>query len=378
MGTFLPLAVGLSVQCGMDFGLILLFSGLMNLFSGLYFGIPVPVQPMKVIAAVAIAEGLSPLEIAASGIMVGAIVLLVGATGLARRIGGIFPHAIVRGIQLAIGLKLFWAGLQFINNSGYRVGLDSAITAVAAITLILLSFKYRNIPAALAIFAAGIFMAFYSNQINLSTMSLGSTLPGFLSFSLNDFSIGLFAGTIPQLPLTLLNSVVAVCALSGDLFQGRKLSENRISLSVGIMNLIACPLGGMPMCHGAGGLAAQYRFGARTGGSIVFLGIAKIALALLFGSSLLNLMIAFPSSILGAMLLFAGWQMAVVCRDIKGLRSAAIFATTAIMSLTIGLVWGVASGFAIYRLVRPSPDTGKFYPASAEKQEAEKCLMETT
>ena len=137
---------------------------------------------------------------------------------------------------------------------------------------------------------------------------------------------------------------VAVCALSVDLFPDRPAGLRRVAISVGLMNVIAGWFGGMPMCHGAGGLAGQYRFGARTNGSILFLGAVKMAVAILFGASLMTLCRSFPASILGAMLAFSGLELALVTRDQTSRTDAFV------MFLTVGACLGlnnIALGFAI-------------------------------
>jgi len=82
------------------------------------------------------------------------------------------------------------------------------------------------------------------------------------------------------------------------------------AISVGLMNLLTCPFGGMPVCHGSGGLAGQHRFGARSGLSMVMLGVAKLIVGLLFGAAAFAWMQAFPSAILGVFLVVAGLQLA--------------------------------------------------------------------
>lgn len=149
---------------------------------------------------------------------------------------------------------------------------------------------------------------------------------------------------LPQIPLTTLNSVVAVCALSVDLFPERTASPRKVAVSVGVMNLVGAWFGAMPICHGAGGLVGQHRFGARTNGSILLLGLAKMTLAVLFGASLISLCRAFPASVLGVMLGASGLELALAARDQNDRASAAT------MLLTAGACLGlndVALGFAI-------------------------------
>ena len=147
-----------------------------------------------------------------------------------------------------------------------------------------------------------------------------------------DWKQGLLQGALPQLPLTTLNSVVSVCALAHSLYPEKRkrtvastpsssastlmadavISRREVSWSVGLMNLILCPLGAMPCCHGVGGLAGQHKFGARHGASVVFLGLAKMITALLLGRSILRVLESLPSSILGLMLVVCGHELAVM------------------------------------------------------------------
>ena len=109
------------------------------------------------------------------------------------------------------------------------------------------------------------------------------------------------------------------------------------------MNLLCCPWGAMPMCHGAGGLASQYRFGARSGGSLVILGAGMVALALLFGGSLLVWLEHYPRAVLGVLLGLGGLELARVCRDqLKWRDSAATWpcATRLLTNMALGFLAG--------------------------------------
>ncbi len=170
------------------------------------------------------------------------------------------------------------------------------------------------------------------------------TLPSWHPPAWGDFVTAFPKATLPQIPLSTLNSVIAVCALATDLFPDRPGSARRVAASVGLMNLVACWFGGMPMCHGAGGLAGQYRFGARTNGSILFLGGVKVAIAVLLGAPLMALMLAFPESILGVMLAFSGIELALVTRDQVRKTDAFVMFLTAGACLRLG---NIAAGFVI-------------------------------
>lgn len=344
MGTFLPLLVGMSAQNGLDFGTALFFSGLFNVVTGLTFAIPMAVQPMKAIAAVALTQGLTLPEILAAGATVSAIVLLLGVTGLIDWVNRVVPKPVVRGLQLALGLSLLMKGLQMVAGTHVTLGPDSYLTGAVAALVILALFSSRRIPSALALFAVGLGLAVWKTPAIAHSLQLGLSLPGWSAPTWPAFVSAFPKAALPQIPLTTLNSVVAVCALSVDLFPDRAASPRRVAVSVGLMNLVGAWFGAMPMCHGAGGLAGQYRFGARTNGSILFLGTAKMIVAILFGASLMALCRAFPASVLGAMLGFSGIELALVTRD-QGDRTSAFT-----MLVTAGACLGlndIALGFAI-------------------------------
>jgi hypothetical protein len=362
LGTFLPLLVGMVSMCGLQLGPAVLCSGVMNLATGLVFGIPLPVQPMKAIAVVAIAEGLREPQILAAGIATGAVILVLTGAGLIDRLRRAIPLCVVRGLQLAIGLKLLTEGVRMIAGTHTLIGWDSIGLGVLCAGLVWALYGSTRVPSALVIFAVGLAALIGARPALLGQIGLGMSwrLPNLANPS--DWAVALWRGTLPQIPLTLLNSVIAVSALSVDLFPHRPAAPRRLAFSVALMNLVTCPLGGMPLCHGAGGLAAQYRFGARTGGSMVMLGTAKIFLALLFGSSLLTWLQAYPASVLGVLLLFGGLELALVCRDQIHRRDFLVVLLTAGLCLgantTVGFIGGwTAALLALWRglLTQESP-----------------------
>jgi MFS superfamily sulfate permease-like transporter len=344
LGTFLPLLVGMASQNGLDFGAALFFAGLFNIVTGLTFGIPMAVQPMKAIAAVALTQGLTAPQILAAGIAVSAIILVLGVTGLINALDRAIPRSVVRGLQLSLGLSLLIKGLQMVAGIHAMLGWDGVATGVASALLVLSLVGSRRIPAALVLFAAGIAIALARDPGVGRQIHLGMSLPHWSPPGWRDFVSSFPSAALPQIPLTTLNSVIAVCALSGSLFPDRPASPRRVAVSVGLMNLVAGWFGGMPMCHGAGGLAGQYRFGARTNGSILFLGAAKMLVAILFGASLMGLCRAFPGSVLGVMLAFSGIELALVFRDQTGRADAFSGLLTAGACLALN---NVGAGFAI-------------------------------
>jgi hypothetical protein len=328
LGTFVPLVVSLIIVCGMEGGSVLFFAGLANLTVGLAFNQPIPVQPMKAIAAVAIAEGLAPGEIAAAGFMSGAILLALVLTGLVTAAERWIPRPVVRGIQLGVGLKLAVKGVTMAAAGGWW-DLDGRVLALAAALLVLLTARAPRFPSALIILVAGIVLIPLEGLDRLAGVSLGWSGPIWIWPSLEQWELGLTRGALPQLPLTLINSVIAVCALSGDLFPGRAIGTRPMAISVAVMNLGTCLFGAMPSCHGSGGLAGQHRFGARTGGSMVVL------------------------SLLGVLLAFAGLELGLAAREESSRNAFFVVVATAggilAVNAAVGLLLGLAAALLLLR-----------------------------
>lgn len=316
LGTFLPLAIALALNGTVSLSSTLIFSGIFNILTGLFFGIPLPVQPMKAIAAVALAQSFSNGSIAAAGIFVSVCVFVFSITGLLRWFADAIPIPVIKGIQVGAGLSLIigsggslLSSLSWIHPSW----ADNLIWAIAAFIFLLVTNIYRTIPYALIVFILGLVFAIIRSALAANLPSLEIWHPFVLAPSGAEWARGAINAGIGQLPLTTLNSVVAVVHLAGDLLPNvHTPSITSIGISVAVMNLVGCWFGAMPVCHGSGGLAAQYRFGARSGSSVVFLGALKLIIGVFFGESLVNLLKKFPSAMLGVMVIAAGLELASV------------------------------------------------------------------
>ncbi len=352
LGIFVPLTASLIVVCGMEGGSVLFFAGLLNVLVGVAFNQPIPVQPMKAIAAVAIAEGLAPGEIAAAGFLTGALVLALVLTGLVTAAERWIPRPVVRGIQLGVGLKLAAKGVTMAFAGGWWA-LDGCLLALGAAFLVLLTARAERFPSALILLVLGIALIPLDGLDSLAALSLGWGGPVWIWPDLAQWQVGLTQGALPQLPLTLLNSVIAVCALSGDLFPGRAIGTRPMAISVALMNLGTCLFGSMPTCHGSGGLAGQHRFGARTGGSMVLLGLAKMGVGILFGSAVGVLLAAFPTSILGVLLAFAGLELGLAARESSDRNAFFVVVATAggILGVNsaVGFLLGLGAALLLLR-----------------------------
>jgi MFS superfamily sulfate permease-like transporter len=256
--------------------------------------------------------------------LVGAAVLVLSATGLLRWIVRVVPIPVVKGIQMGAGLSLILgAGSSLLKPLRWADPvLDNRIWAAFAFLVLICTQRFPRLPYALCFFILSLVFAF----VNVMTSDHGLprfhvwhpqfVLPKWVNTSPGNSSALWMA--IGQLPLTTLNSIIAVSQLSSELLPHLPApSVTSTGFSVAVMNLTATWFGGMPVCHGAGGLAAQYRFGARSGASIIILGIFKILLGLIFGETLVDLLRHYPSSILGIMVFAAGLELAKVGNSVN-------------------------------------------------------------
>ncbi|PGH12612.1 hypothetical protein AJ80_06671 [Polytolypa hystricis UAMH7299] len=321
LGTFLPIVIALTVNKSISLSSTLIFSGIFNILTGLFFGIPLPVQPMKAIAAVAIANGFSRGEIAAAGIFVGACIFLFSVTGLLRWFARAIPIPVVKGIQVGAGLSLVISAAGKLLSSlswTHPSWADNYLWMIAAFLGLLATNIYRQIPYGLLVLILGLIFAFIlllspTHHKNSPLPSFGLWHPHFLLPNSRAWKTGIINAGIGQIPLTTLNSIIAVVHLAGELLPSVTTpSITSIGLSVAAMNILSCWFGAMPMCHGSGGLAAQYRFGARSGASVIFLGATKLLLGIFFGNTLLGLLDRFPAAFLGVMVIAAGLELASV------------------------------------------------------------------
>ncbi|KAG8625107.1 hypothetical protein KVT40_006858 [Elsinoe batatas] len=320
LGTLLPLLIALTLQGSISFSSTLVFSGLTNIFTGVYYGIPLPVQPMKAIAAVALTSNLSREETAGAGMFVGAAVLVGSVTGVLGVLERVVPLPVIRGIQLSAGLSLIMsAGTSLLRPLDWVSPVwDNYLLTLLAFLGLFFSSHRPAIPFALVVTLLGIVLS----ALALPSSRTGPNGPWIwhpttLVPSGDAFLKGTLQAGLPQLPLTTLNSILAVSSLAHALHLDVP-SPKSLGISVGLANLIAPWFGGMPVCHGSGGLAGQYRFGARSGASVIILGTVKLMLGLLVGDRAVGVLRGFPRSLLGVMVVAAGVELARVGGDVEG------------------------------------------------------------
>ncbi|OAY71056.1 Molybdate transporter 1 [Ananas comosus] len=395
LGTYVPIVLALALAKDLDLGTTLIFTGIYNIVTGLIYGVPMPVQPMKSIAAVAISSpSFSVPEIMAAGICTSAVLFLLGATRLMEVAYWLVPLPVVRGIQLAQGLSFAMSAVKYVRyeqdlakakslSQRPWTGLDGLVLAIVATCFIvivngagdeverleedddeeddddaadgpesgdggrrrrstwkrLLNKMASSIPSAVIVFVLGVILAVIRKPSAVKELRAGPSPIEVVRISRDAWKDGFVKGAIPQLPLSILNSVIAVCKLTKDLFPERaEPSAASVAVTVGAMNLVGCWFGAMPCCHGAGGLAGQHRFGGRGGGCVA----ASAPPSSRSGS----ILVQFPVGLLGVLLLFAGVELAIAARDMATRAEAFVALVCAAVSLVgssaaLGFVCGM-------------------------------------
>jgi len=341
-GTLFPLAIGYIAVCGLDPAGLFIWMGLVNIATGVIYRLPMPVEPKKVISVAAISQRWSPSLVYASGLGLGITWFVLTLSGLMRHIVRWTPMFVARGIQLALGITLAWQGLKLMR--------PDPLLGLVAIVIVLLLRKSRYAPATIVLMLLGVGIIAWRGQLGQS-LELTISLPPLTLPRLDDVWQAMLLAGFAQIPLSITNAVIATAALIRDYFPGKPVKEERLMLNMGFMNVIPAFFGGMPMCHGAGGLAGQYYFGARTGGANIIEGLIEISLGLFLGKSIGNLLTAFPMPLVGAMMLLVGIELGRVVLKLKGwgLR-VAVF--TAAFSVVANMAVGFGAGLAVAYLVR--------------------------
>lgn len=351
LGTDFPLIVGMILASGLDAGAALTMFGLMQLITGLTYGLPMPVQPLKAMAVIVITQQLEPSVLYGGGLVVGAVMLVLTLSGLLGRLARAIPHSVIRGIQFGLGLQLATLALgDFLPAEGLA---GYALAGVAfAITVALLG--NRRIPPALLVVTLGVgFALALRAEPSRMVESIGFTLPQLHVPSRQDLWLGFLLLAIPQIPLSLGNSIFATEQLVKDLFPQRRVSIGKLGLTYSLMNLVNPFFGGVPTCHGSGGLAGHHAFGGRSGGSVVIEGGMYLTVGLFFAAGFQEISLLFPKPILAVILFFEALVLLRLIRDVAASPSQlAITLIVGVIAVTLpyGYLIGLLLGVALDRL----------------------------
>ena len=350
LGTFLPLVLGLIALNQFSPQGIFLGFGILCIAVAIYYRRPIPVQPMKVISALVIAQGLSPGMMQASAMLMGLILLALAYSGAIEWLARQISQAISTGIQFAIGLQLLWMGAKMMSLSPW-IGFGAFAIIFASRWLPL---HYLSMPLVIGL---GMAWQNYSNaQSGTAAEFHFNDTPWSLGWpALSDWQSALTLLVLPQLAMTLTNAVIASSLMAREKFpeDAEKFTPKAFATSAGFGNLLLAPLGSISMCHGAGGLASQYAFGARRMWAPLIFGGFCLVVALCWGETVAWLLSLIPMAILGSLLATAGLQLASSKRLLDGRPFCmAVIGVTAVFSLAFNAAIGLLAGLALEFLRR--------------------------
>ena len=320
LGVLVPIAVALIVKNGLTPTAVLLPAGVLYVVAGLVYRLPVPVQPLKAFGAIAIAHGFGADDIAAGALLMGAIFLTLGASGLLDWVAKVFPHPIIRGIQLSVGLlfcqfawKLVSAPPKAFTDHRHSIWWLGIVTVVVIAAALLL--RRRQITLVFLLIAIVAMALSFDGSFRFGPSAVHTP-----HLSWAAFSAAAVALVLPQFPLSFANSCLATADTARTYFgdAARRVRPGRLATTLGLANLFAGAISGMPVCHGAGGMTAHRSFGARSGGAPIMLGSMLIALALAAGATLTVALSGFPVPILAGLLTVAGLLHITLLKDLRG------------------------------------------------------------
>jgi SulP family sulfate permease len=357
-GLFIPVAVALVAVNGLNATAVFAVAGLAYLGTALYFRVPVPVQPLKAFAAAAIALKLEAPVIAAGALLMSGAMAVLAVTGGADWLAERFPLVLVRGIQASVALLLAKASLDLAGRGNWAdlpsvprpVGLATAAMACA----LLFALRGRGVPGTLLVLgagvAAGIVVAGGLPHVGYGPEPVGLSLPDGAAFG-----TALTTLVLAQLPLTFGNSVVATADAEREYFGERaeRVRPGRLAATIAGANLVAGVTHGLPVCHGAGGVTAHVKQGARTAAATASVGALYLGLALLFGASLPALTKVLLPGALAGMLLYVAIQHGLLAARLERLADRAIAAGVGAVTLLSGnLAIGFGAGVAVLLVLR--------------------------
>ena len=350
VGVLVPIAVALIVSNGLSPTAVLLPAGLLYLANAFFYGLPLPAQPLKAFGAIAIAEGLGADEVAAGALLIGAVFLVAGRLGLLDRAARAFPRALIRGVQLTVGLlflEIAWGLVSDPPSAFANHALGANLAVPLALGGIVIALWLKRTGVSLALVFVGVAVTLYLAGGSLSAGPAPVSIP---SLDLATLTLAFTVLVLPQVPLSFANSCLAPADAARVYFgeRAKKVRPDSLATTYGFANLFAGSIGGMPVCHGAGGLTAHYSFGARTAGAPLFMGVTLVALALGVGASLASVLPAFPLPVLAALLATAGILHIGLLRDLAGGREWAAALLVGILGFTVDLAVALGVGLALW------------------------------
>lgn len=333
-----PLMAALSIQMGMNGSALLATAGIAYISAGVLFRVPMAVQPLKSVVVAALAIGASAAEVGLSGFIVG-LCCLVFSFCKANRLAALVPRHLIHGLQIALGIMLMTKGM----HSGFEVQEPYLKLAFIAVTFLIILFSIRTDKPVMGWVAAfGLLIGVASVLLGKETASVPSARNEALQIEI------ILALVLPQLVLTLANSVVGTHDVAQRYFgdKAKYVTPAWLLRSIGIGNIITFPLGGLPYCHGAGGVTAHVKGGAKNWHMNLIIGGVLIALSMLSLFFLQPLIPSYPQTLMASLLVTTGWFHVLLAKpswNEPGLRMI-LLCMGSIALITQSMLWVLAAG----------------------------------
>jgi len=351
IGTDLPLIVGMIQAVNLNSASVFIIFGISQMFAGFFYGLPMPMQPLKAMAVLVITQKVPGEILFGAGLAIGIFMLILTLSGGLNLLARLIPLCVVRGLQFGLGLSLASLALKTYIPSA---GIPGYIIAALGFLILITTPKSSRIPAGIAVILLGLL---YAGLFSLNFQEIGSNIglaiPEFYQPKWSDILTGFVILALPQIPLSISNSLIATEQTVKDLFPEQRVSIRRIGLTYAIANVIAPFFGGIPVCHGCGGLAGHYALGARTGGSVILYGSMYLIIGLFFSPVFGEVVQVFPQPILGVILLFESLTLLLLIADQAAEKNKFIIALiVGLFALLVpqGYILGMIIGTGLYYL----------------------------
>ena len=330
LGVLVPIVVALILVNGLSASAVLLPAGLLYVAAGWFYRLPIPVQPLKAFGAIAIAQGLGADVIAAGSLLMALVFIPLGLSGLLDRAAAIFPKPLVRGVQLSVGIlliRLAWGLVVEPPRQFADAGAPTALLVAGALVAGAAAYVWR--ARGITVVLVGIALVWVVARAHLP-MTLGPSELRLHTPSASDFATAAVVLVVPQLPLTFANSCIATADAARGYFgaAASRVTAGRLAVSLGLGNVLAGLLGGMPVCHGAP----------------IFLGTILVVLALVAGQVTGGALAGFPVWILAALLGVAGVLHIQLLRDLRGRTEWGFAIAAGVLGALVNLAVALAVG----------------------------------
>lgn len=324
LGVLVPLMAALVVVNELHPAAVLLTAGAAVMLSGVHSGVPWPVQPLKVMTAIAVALELPAELLHAGGLLLGATLLALTVTGGTERLARWFTRPVIRALQFGVGVLLVRTAVRLVTSptatvADVDVPARGLWLAGATALVVAVAGARRWYAAAVLLLVAGV----VATVVATGMPELGPVGPVAPPLVLPDPALlptAFLLLVLPQLPLTFGNAVVGVSDLARERFGPRahRVTPATVARSAGIANVASALVGGLPLCHGSSGFSAHVRLGARTAWMNVGLGAGLLALGLVAPRQALAILGLLPVWALAGFLAYAGCRHALLIADLRG------------------------------------------------------------